>query len=65
LEEENDKGRMLVFYLGDDSTDERVFSQMEGISIVVGRRRRSAADFFLKSPAEVGKFLRQFCGAVK
>jgi len=65
LEEGDQKRDTLVFYFGDDSIDERVFSQMEGISVVVGKHRRSAATFFLKSPAEVGRFLRQFCEALK
>lgn len=51
------RGRWAVVYLGDDTTDERVFQQMHGISVVVGRRRRTAARFFLRSPGEVRQFL--------
>ena len=58
-------GRRLVFYLGDDSTDERVFEKMKGISVVVGRRRLTAARFFLRSPAEVKEFLVRFCEVVR
>lgn len=51
-------GRPLV-YLGDDTTDERVFRRMRGISVAVGRRHRTAARFFLRSPAEVRQFLER------
>ncbi|MBI4442559.1 MAG: trehalose-phosphatase [Acidobacteria bacterium] len=54
-------GRWLVFYLGDDSTDERVFEKLQGISVVVGRRRRTAARYYLRSTAEVREFLERFC----
>lgn len=57
--------RWLIFHLGDDRADERVFSNMKGIAIAVGKRRRTAAEYFLKSQADVGKFLRRFCEAVK
>ncbi len=50
-------GRWLVFYLGDDATDERVFRRMRGISIAVGKRRRTAARYFVRSPAEARRFL--------
>lgn len=49
-------GRVLI-YLGDDATDERVFRRMRGISVAVGRRQRTAARYFLRSPAEVRRFL--------
>jgi len=57
--------RRLVFYLGDDSTDERVFEKMKGISVVVGRRRPTAARYFLRSPTEVKEFLEKFCEVVR
>lgn len=46
-----------VIYLGDDTTDERVFRKMRGISVAVGKRHKTAARFFLRSPAEVRQFL--------
>jgi trehalose-phosphatase len=46
-----------VFYLGDDTTDETVFRTLGGFSVAVGKRRQTAAKFFLRSPAEVRKFL--------
>jgi trehalose-phosphatase len=51
--------RTLLLYLGDDVTDEAVFERMTGISIMVGRRRRTAARYYLSSPAEVRQFLRR------
>jgi len=69
LERARRGGRWLVFYLGDDTTDERVFESMrgariKGISVVVGKRR-SAAQFFLRSPAEAASFLEKLCGALR
>ncbi|MBI4459530.1 MAG: trehalose-phosphatase [Acidobacteria bacterium] len=52
-------GRRLVFYLGDDSTDEKVFEKMNGFSVFVGRPHSTKALFFLRSPAEVRLFLRK------
>jgi len=60
LRQEGASRQRIVFYLGDDVTDERVFERMRGISVVVGRRRRTAARFFLRSPAEVRLFLERF-----
>jgi len=65
LDHKNGKNDCLIFYVGDDSSDEEVFAQMEGVSVVVGRRRRTAADFFLRSPSEVVEFLGRFREAVK
>ena len=52
--------RRLVFYLGDDTTDESVFEKLRGISILIGRRRRTAARYFLRSPKEVARFLNRW-----
>jgi trehalose 6-phosphate phosphatase len=57
--------RWLVFYLGDDVTDERVFRRMHGISVVVGRSKRTAARYFLRSPAEVRRFLERWIKTVR
>jgi alpha,alpha-trehalase len=51
--------RRAVVYLGDDTTDERVFARLAGWSVAVGRRRRTAARVFLRSPAEVRQFLER------
>ena len=64
-ERQRRSGRWVVFYLGDDSTDERVFEKMKGISVAVGRSRRTAARYFLRSPAEVKQFLERFCEVVR
>ena len=65
LRQESRSGSYLLFYLGDNSTDERVFQQMKGISIAVGKRRRTAARFFLRSPSEVALFLKRFWEVLK
>jgi len=54
------QGSQLLFYLGDDTTDEAVFRKMKGISIVVGKRRKTAARYYLRSPAEVRQFLERW-----
>jgi len=46
-----------VAYLGDDVTDEHVFRKLRGITVAVGKRRRTAARYYLRSPAEVREFL--------
>jgi trehalose-phosphatase len=58
-------GRWLVIYLGDDATDERVFRRMRGISIAVEKHRRTAARYFVRSPAEAQRFLTQCAGTVR
>jgi trehalose-phosphatase len=58
------RGGQLAIYLGDDATDERVFRKLKGVSIAVGKKRRTAAEYYLRSPAEVRSFLfllRQAC----
>ena len=66
LQEERRTGvHLLLFYLGDDSTDEHVFQRMRGISVAVGKRRRTAARFFLRSPGEVRLFLERLCEVAK
>jgi trehalose-phosphatase len=51
--------RAVALYLGDDTTDESVFRRLRGISVAVGKRRRTAATFFLRSPADVRRFLER------
>lgn len=46
-------------YLGDDVSDERVFVRWKGISVRVSRRPKTAARYFLRSPAEVADFLER------
>lgn len=52
-------GPWLVTYLGDDVTDERVFERLKGISVAVGKKRHTAARFFVRSPEEVHQFLQK------
>lgn len=54
----SDGGRLLIF-VGDDATDERVFAKMRGISIAVGKKSKTAARYWLRSPGEVRKFLER------
>jgi trehalose-phosphatase len=51
---------LLLFYLGDDTTDEAVFRKMKGISVVVGKKKATAARYFLRSHLEVKQFLRRW-----
>ncbi|MEO6223356.1 MAG: trehalose-phosphatase [Vicinamibacterales bacterium] len=46
-------------YLGDDVSDERVFARWKGISVAVSRRPRTAARYFVRSPAEVADCLER------
>lgn len=53
-------GRKLVIYAGDDTTDETAFALLRnGVTIRVGKFRETKANFFLRSPAEVLKFLEK------
>jgi trehalose 6-phosphate phosphatase len=47
-----------VIYLGDDATDEHVFRNLRGITVAVGKRKRTAARYYLRSTAEVRRFLQ-------
>ncbi len=53
------QGSRVVFYLGDDTTDERVFENLHGVSVAIAKRRNTAARFYLRSPGEVRKFLER------
>lgn len=55
------RDKPLSFYLGDDKTDEDAFSALDGkgITIFVGKPRKSKAKFFLKNVGEVGIFLKR------
>jgi len=57
----------VLIFAGDDRTDETVFARMgrRDISIHVGRRVRSRAKFFLRSPRQVCRFLLQLCIMVR
>ncbi len=53
--------KVLAIYLGDDRTDEDGFLTLKdkGISVLVGRKRRSHAKYFLKDVDDVKEFLRR------
>lgn len=53
-------GPRSMIFVGDDATDERVFRQMHGISVAVGKKQKTAARYYLRSPAEVRQFLERF-----
>jgi trehalose-phosphatase len=55
--------RWLPAYIGDDHADEIVFERMRGITVAVGRRRGTAAEYFVRSPAEVRQLLGQLMEA--
>jgi len=54
------KRAATVAYIGDDTTDEQVFRHLQGITVVVGKRSKTAAGYFLRSPAEVVQFLQRW-----
>lgn len=55
--------RPLVIFVGDDTTDEEVFSELRGhITIRVGSGRHTRANYFLRSPGEVLTFLERLDG---
>jgi trehalose-phosphatase len=50
--------RTLAFYLGDDAGDEPAFRALpRAITVLVGRRRKTAARYWLRGPEEVRAFL--------
>ncbi|NQT05913.1 MAG: trehalose-phosphatase [Candidatus Omnitrophica bacterium] len=51
-------------YIGDDTTDEDAFGYLKkrrSITVFVGKKRKSKAKYYLRSPVEVGKFLVRLC----
>lgn len=56
--------KALPLAIGDDRADEGMFQAFKkrGITIRVGRLKRSRAAYYLKSPYEVRTFLRRLCG---
>ena len=54
-------GRVLPIYIGDDQTDEDAFRALKGrerITISVGWRDHSSAQYYVKDPSEVHQFLK-------
>ncbi len=56
----------VVVYLGDDASDESVFTSLNknDLGIFVGRSGRTRARFCLRSPGEVCKFVQRVCRIV-
>jgi alpha,alpha-trehalase len=50
----------LIIYFGDDVGDEPAFAALgtHGISVIVGRRQRTRARFFVRHPGEAQRLLR-------
>ncbi|MBI2818441.1 MAG: hypothetical protein HYX73_00540 [Acidobacteria bacterium] len=63
LRQEPANGR-LVFYRGDDASDEDVFENLRGITVAVGKRRQTRAQYFLSSAGELRQFLEKILEAV-
>ncbi|MDD5156087.1 MAG: trehalose-phosphatase [Candidatus Omnitrophica bacterium] len=59
------KEDVLPVYIGDDVTDEDAFKALrnKGLTIFVGKPKESYARYYLKSPNEVMRFLRDISGA--
>jgi len=56
----------LPIYIGDDTTDEDVFSTIKNIiSIRVGKNKKSSAAYYLKNQKRVDKFLSRLCQTAK
>jgi trehalose-phosphatase len=51
--------RVLPVYCGDDVTDEDAFRalQQRGVTVRVGRKRKTTAHYYLPSPKEMVRFL--------
>jgi len=60
---ENRRDSLLCF-VGDDIPDEHVFARMRGISVAVGKRRHTAARFYVESTSDVTRFLEEFGKAI-
>lgn len=62
IEREQLPRKSLLCYLGDDETDEAAFASLRANDLAVfvgGRKRASAASYYLRDPAEVVEFLRR------
>ncbi|MFZ0038996.1 MAG: trehalose-phosphatase [Candidatus Acidiferrales bacterium] len=58
-----DRAKSLLVYIGDDVPDEHVFARMRGISVAVGKRRHTAARFYVETTADVRRFLEELAKA--
>ena len=52
------KKKLLPFYVGDDTTDEDVFRRLpNAVTIRVGKKVKSAANYYLENQTQIDKFL--------
>jgi len=53
--------KVIALYIGDDTTDEDAFRQIrnKGLAVVVGRPRKSLAQYYVKDHNDVRKFLER------
>ncbi len=58
-----DRAKSLLVYVGDDAPDEHVFARMRGISVAVGKRRRTFARFYVETTSDVRRFLEELARA--
>jgi trehalose-phosphatase len=54
------KRNYLPIYVGDDATDEAAFKALneDGVTIRVGKSKKTAAKYYLKGQWEVSRFLK-------
>jgi len=59
--------KVIPIYIGDDSTDEDAFTALKdiGITVCVGRRKKSSAQYYLKDTGQVRFFLSKLAGMLK
>lgn len=55
------KNKCLPIYIGDDKTDENAFKAIrnKGITVRIGKSKKTAANFYLKRQSEILKFLKE------
>jgi len=55
------KNNYLPIYIGDDQTDETAFKELfkRGITIRIGKSKKTSADYYLKGHREVSRLLQQ------
>lgn len=56
-----ERNKILPIYIGDDVTDEDAFEALKnkGLTVFVGRPKKSNAQYYLKDPTEVIEFLKE------
>jgi trehalose 6-phosphate phosphatase len=61
----NQRQPVLPVFVGDDTTDEMAFTALpNGLTIRVGGRERTKAQFYLRNPGEVKQFLERLEGEI-